>query len=185
MAADRRRWHHAILTTYGAWLHGDLRGFRTRHHRTHVDGDYKSPPAVSKYFKLEQLSRDGLAQRPVAFEFEQYWQVAVALDERLRQLGGWVLCIAVLEKHVHILVKVPSASARIWIGHAKRHVTFQLRRSGWNGYVWGKRSGLTLVRSRKQQENTYRYIVRHAAVGAWVGVRKQEQGNLVHMSRPK
>jgi hypothetical protein len=37
-------WFHAIITTYGAWLDGDARGFRTRHHREHVEGDYKNPP---------------------------------------------------------------------------------------------------------------------------------------------
>jgi hypothetical protein len=37
------RWYHIIETTYGAWLYGDQRGFRTRHHREHVDGDDKRP----------------------------------------------------------------------------------------------------------------------------------------------
>lgn len=30
-------WFHCIATTYGAWLYGDSRGFRTRHHREHVE----------------------------------------------------------------------------------------------------------------------------------------------------
>jgi hypothetical protein len=35
-----QRWYHVIISTYGGWLHGDPRGFRTRHHRAHVEGDY-------------------------------------------------------------------------------------------------------------------------------------------------
>lgn len=45
--SDTRRWHHIILTTYGSWLPGDLRGFRTRDHREHVEGDYRPPPTHS------------------------------------------------------------------------------------------------------------------------------------------
>jgi hypothetical protein len=44
-------WYHSITSTYGAWLYGDERGFRTRHHREHVDGDYKSPPPRGLYAK--------------------------------------------------------------------------------------------------------------------------------------
>jgi hypothetical protein len=32
--------------TYGTWLPGDPKGFRTRHHREHIEGDYKKPPAM-------------------------------------------------------------------------------------------------------------------------------------------
>ena len=46
---DWWRWFHVILGTYGSWLPGDPRGFRTRHHRDHVDGDYKSPPPPGIY----------------------------------------------------------------------------------------------------------------------------------------
>jgi hypothetical protein len=34
--ADLRRWYHIIMSTYGSWLYGDARGFRTRHHREHI-----------------------------------------------------------------------------------------------------------------------------------------------------
>ena len=43
------RWYHCVSTTYGAWLYGDARGFRTRHHRRHVDGDYKHRPPADSY----------------------------------------------------------------------------------------------------------------------------------------
>ena len=49
IADDNRVWYHVVLSTYGSWLYGDKRGFRTRHHREHVDGDYKNPPSLGKY----------------------------------------------------------------------------------------------------------------------------------------
>jgi hypothetical protein len=42
-------WYHIMLTTSGDWLYGDARGFRTRHHREHVEGDYKNPPPPGIY----------------------------------------------------------------------------------------------------------------------------------------
>jgi hypothetical protein len=42
-------WIHFVETVYGAWLYGDARGFRTRHHREHVEGDYKNPPPAGMY----------------------------------------------------------------------------------------------------------------------------------------
>jgi hypothetical protein len=37
-------WYHVVVHVYGSWLRGDPRGWRARHHREHVDGDYKNPP---------------------------------------------------------------------------------------------------------------------------------------------
>lgn len=37
-------WYHVLTNTYGTWLRGDRRGWRERHHRKHVEGDYKNPP---------------------------------------------------------------------------------------------------------------------------------------------
>ena len=47
-AGGEPRWFHVTAHTYGAWLAGDARGFRTRHHREHVEGDYKHPPPAGR-----------------------------------------------------------------------------------------------------------------------------------------
>jgi hypothetical protein len=58
-------WHHTILTTCGAWLYSDARGFRTRPHREHVEGDYKNPPPPGKYAEREPKSPQSFKQPPV------------------------------------------------------------------------------------------------------------------------
>jgi hypothetical protein len=68
-------WFHIILTAYGAWLYGDPRGFRTRHHREHVEGDYKNPPPPGLYADREARSRESLRQQPVAWTPE--WRAIV------------------------------------------------------------------------------------------------------------
>src|SRR3954469_18588066 len=56
MADPWNNWFHCCGSTYGAWLRGDPRGWRARHHREHVDGDYKNPPAPGTYDRLAAYS---------------------------------------------------------------------------------------------------------------------------------
>ena len=65
MPPDKRIRHHVIITTYGAWLYGDPRGFRPRQHRKHVVGDYKKPPLPGAHAAEERRSRGLLVQSPV------------------------------------------------------------------------------------------------------------------------
>ena len=59
-------WFHVILTTYGAWLPGDPRGFRTRHHRDHVDGDYKHRPPAGIYESFREKNAEALKHDPIS-----------------------------------------------------------------------------------------------------------------------
>src|SRR5437763_7521183 len=100
MADDNRRWYHVIVTTYGAWLYGDARGFRTRHHREHVEGDYKNPPPPGKYEKKAARSRKLLKQPPVILTPEWRKTVGEAIRDRLLELGAVLLCVSVSGQHV-------------------------------------------------------------------------------------
>src|SRR3954469_8997801 len=50
-------WYHCTTHTYGTWLRGDPRGWRARHHREHVIGDYKNPPPRGMYEKIFARSK--------------------------------------------------------------------------------------------------------------------------------
>src|SRR4029079_6566514 len=41
-------WYHVTNHVCGSWVRGDPRGWRSRHHREHVDGDYKNPPPTGE-----------------------------------------------------------------------------------------------------------------------------------------
>ena len=115
-------WFHIVLTTYGTWLPGDPRGFRTRHHRQHVEGDYKSP--------LHAKSALQMTHAPTRL-VEDYREIlGLALIEKLRRLGGFVLTAAVMEGHVHFLAKLPSGEACKWVGRTKKHAWFEMRDAG-------------------------------------------------------
>jgi hypothetical protein len=68
--ANTRKWFHLTTHTYGVWLYGDPRGFRTRHHREHIEGDYKNPPPPGKYADKLQRSKESLKQDPVKLNAE-------------------------------------------------------------------------------------------------------------------
>ena len=161
-------WFHVVLTTYGAWLPGDERGFRTRRHREHVDGDYKRRPAPSLYWTMRLGAEQSLKHGPVSFSPGSRMIVGRAIIEKLTQRGAFALCIAVAAQHVHVLVKIPPTDVRDWCGHAKRHATFALRETGWNGKVWGARGKYSPVKDRRHQVNVYKYIINYSEVGAWV-----------------
>jgi hypothetical protein len=161
-------WFHLVLSTYGSWLPGDPRGFRTRHHREHVEGDYKNPPPAGKYEARHSRSQRLFKLPPVVFKSKWREIIGRALVGRLQLLGGFVLCIAVAGKHAHILAKLPSGDAREPCGLAKKHAWFEARDRGWTGEMWALRPKIIRIRTRGHQLNAYHYILDHENEGAWV-----------------
>jgi len=60
MSVPWNRWFHCIGGTYGSWLLGDPGGFRTRHHREHVEGDYRNPPPEGIYESRHRCAQESL-----------------------------------------------------------------------------------------------------------------------------
>src|SRR5262245_36991735 len=87
---DNRRWFHVVISTYGSWLQGDPRGFPSRHHREHVEGDYKNPPPPGSFANYRRQNLRSLKQPPVivAPEFRPY--VGAAVRDKLQALGAYV-----------------------------------------------------------------------------------------------
>jgi len=133
------QWYHIVVSTYGSWLYGDPRGFRTRHHREHVEGDYKNPPPPGSYENLEQRSRASLKQAPVIIPHQFRAVVGRAVLDRLEKLGAVVVCLSVSGQHCRVLAKLPFGKPRDWMGKAKCHAWFKLRDLGWKVKLWGKR----------------------------------------------
>jgi hypothetical protein len=169
------RWYHCISTTYGAWLPGDPRGYRTRRHREHVDGDYNNPPPTGAHEAKLQRSQRLLKQPAVQIPTRWRSTIGTAVREKLVAKDGFVLCVAVALQHVHVLVKLPaSRTPRHWMGLARKHATFEVRNRGWKGKLWGIRGKELPIKDRQHQMAVYQYILNHAAQGAWVWDWRQE-----------
>ncbi len=164
----QRVWFHLIISTYGSWLPGDPRGFRTRHHREHIDGDYKSPPPEGKYERRHYEHQQDLKQVGAVIEPAFRPIIGSALHDRLQQLGGNVLAVSCGGQHAHIQVQLDDGDARIPLGLAKKHATFVAREAGFAGKLWAVRGKVVRIRDRVHQKNVYRYILDHIHEGAWV-----------------
>ena len=165
------RWCHVTVTTYGNWLPGDPRGFRTWDHREHVQGDYKQPPQED-YRARHHHARQSQTQAAVLLTPDQQRAVTLALRERLSAADATVVCVGMSRCHGHILAKFPPGDVRIPVGLAKKHAWFRLHEAGRNGRLWGKRCGVKTIADRAHQMNVYRYIIKHeqqegAFVWAW------------------
>ena len=57
--------------TYGTWLPGDPKGFRTRHHREHIEGDYRNPPPKGIYEGLHECAKRSMKRDPVFLDPDQ------------------------------------------------------------------------------------------------------------------
>ncbi len=149
----------------------DARGFRTRHHREHIEGDYKNPPPKDKYKAKFERSKKLLKQDPVRLTPEWRAVVGIALRERLIGLGAQVVVASMSATHAHVLAKMPDSKdvTREWVGLAKKHAWFVARDRQWVGQMWAKRSKATAIKDYDHQCNSFNYIVRRAQKeGAWV-----------------
>jgi REP element-mobilizing transposase RayT len=163
------KWFHLTTHTYGAWLYGSPRSFRTRHHCEHIEGDYKNPPPPGKYDKQFQRSKRLLKQEPVKLSPEWRKVIGLALIEKLQALGAQVLTVCVGATHIHVLAKMPPGPVpRTWVGRAKKHAHFICKEKGWTGKLWAIRGKVQPIKDRQHQLNTFQYILDHIHEGAWV-----------------
>jgi hypothetical protein len=169
MDNEERAWFHLIAHTYGSWLHGDPRGFRTRHHREHVEGEYKNPPPPGTYDEEYERSRKLLKQEPVVLAVKWRSIVGAAVRDKLITLGAQVLAVSMGATHAHVLAKMPPGPVpREWVGRAKKHSNFVAKDHGWTGKLWAVRGKVTPIKDRAHQLNTFHYILKHVHEGAWV-----------------
>jgi hypothetical protein len=163
------QWFHITCHTYGAWLHGDPKSFRTRHHREHIVGDYKNPPPSGMYAVKLARSRALLKQEPVRLE-PMWWPIiGAAVKDKLIELGTQLLVVSMGTTHLHFLGKMPPGPVpRDWVGRAKVYSNFKAKEHGYVGKLWAVRCKVNPIKDRPHQVNTFNYIVGHLKEGAWV-----------------
>ena len=162
-------WYHVSTFTYGTWLRGSDRGYRERHHRRHVDGDYRNPPPPGKYAHVKRQSQALMSRDPVRLSPADQQLVLDGVVASFAVDGMRLIALAVNTNHLHALICCPDHDPRKWLGRAKGRVARQLlvtRRT--DGRVWGKRCGVRPIENRAHQVATFHYILRHANEGAKV-----------------
>ena len=159
--------------TYGTWLPGDERGFRTWRHHQHVEGDYRKPPPKGRYDRLHRTSKSQMSRDPVYLEPGQRQPV---LEELHRSLHKWdvpVVAISVGRVHFHILARFPGHNPRHFLGLAKKESSAYLRQRGLapEGGLWALRCECKPIKDERHYAKAFDYILDHAKHGSavWSG----------------
>lgn len=166
-------WYHVTTGTYGSWLPGDPRGWRSRHHREHVEGHYKNPPPDGKYEQFHKRSQRLMKSSPVLLDDDEKRIAGQAMVEMLMDQGVELLVLSLDAVHCHLLARFGNLLSRQAVGRAKKHAYHILVDRGRQGRVWEKKCRTLPVRSRSHQLNVYQYILDHATKGAWVWTFKE------------
>lgn len=161
-------WYHVTVGTYGTWLPGDERGWRARHHRQHVDGDYKNPPAEGAYDRLRASSQSRLKSAPVVLTPDHRRVIGQAMVEGLARQNVEALCLSMGGEHCHLLARLDYSEIRKIVGRAKLHAYHAVSAEVDRRRIWAKRSRALAITDRQHQKNVYNYILKHREDGAWV-----------------
>ena len=160
--------YHIMWSTYGSWLPGDPRGFRTRHHRQHVEGDYKSPPPAGKYDGLHDHAKRSLNKPPVVIPRNLRETVGLAILERFATEDVGVSAVSVGGQHVHVAVDCLPHGLKQMIGRVKKVASHRIR-DRIPGKVWGAGCDPVAVKDQEHWGNVLVYIRDHAHLhNAWV-----------------
>ena len=192
-----RNWFHCLGSTYGTWLRGDPRGWRSRHHREHVEGDYKNPPPAGQHDDLLRQSKSLMKGDPVALNPDQRHMVCLALAEALLFHEVELVDLCVSATHYHVLARFEPFTApapsprpprrgppppttnrqpRHIMGLAKSWAASKLVRAGRFPHekVWAKRGKELPIENRAHQLWVVKYIRDHAAkegASVWSSIR--------------
>ena len=166
-------WYHVNGGTYGTWLPGDPRGWREKHHKRHVEGDYRNPPPAGSGAALHDFARGMLKCPPVHLDAERREIAGRALVEMLVMQEIEVLALCVDAVHFHLLARFPDGKVRPCVGRAKKHAYHCLRDRRHVGKLWGRLCHVKPVSDRSHQVKVFNYIRNHENKRAWVRTFRQ------------
>jgi len=154
--------------TYGTWLPGDPKGFRTRHHRDHCEGDYKNPPPKGTFDDLHERSKDLMQRDPVYLDETQRRLALDAFINSLLKRNIPVIIGGIDRIHFHVLAPFPDHNPRHWIGIAKKESSHALKAQGHgiDGGIWAVRCKCLPIEDARHAERANGYIADHADRGA-------------------
>src|SRR5688572_27376081 len=174
-------WLHCSGSTYGSWLRGDPRGWRSFLRREHCEGDYRNPPSPGQFEWMHEQSKRLMTRPGVTLSRAARKAACAKMVEALKFYKVEVLALCVGGRHWHVLARFPSmersksrgiAIPRLWRNRTARHYMGIAKKESARalsreqlapaGGVWAKGCGVKLVKDRRHQVRVFRYILEHA-----------------------
>ena len=163
-------WYHCMGHTYGTWLPGDPKSFRTRHHREHIIGDYRHPPPPGMYEARHEKSKQLMKRDPVFLDVVQRRRAVEEFVASLLRHNIPVAIGSVDAIHFHFLSRFADHDPRKWIGIAKRESSHYCKVAALahEGGLWAVRCKCKPIADAEHCGWSKGYIRRHERFGAAV-----------------
>jgi hypothetical protein len=174
MPSTGLQWRHINIHTYGTWLPGDPRGWRSKDHKKHSSGDYKHRPPPGEHAGLYEYSQQ-VSGDPVTIPRQCRRPACMAIVNELNDKRHRVLIVAVGGQHAHALVELPDdiRKVRAIVGQCKSKSSHAIR-AVLPGTVWAAGGKFLAVNDAQHHRNVYHYILNHIEEGAFVWSYREE-----------
>jgi REP element-mobilizing transposase RayT len=158
---------HVIINTFGTWLHGDERGFRSRKHRIHSSGDYRHRPPSDEHAGLHGYHR-AKSRSEVTIDRSIRPTIGQTLLAALLDRSYRVLALAVGKVHAHCLVELPESPVTVKAigGDAKRKSSRAVK-THLPGTVWASGGTFKIVKDDDHLRRANDYILYDQGSDAW------------------
>jgi REP element-mobilizing transposase RayT len=170
------RWRLITFNTLGTWLHGDLRGFRSREHRIHSSGDYRNPPPAGEHSGLLRYQR-ATSRAPVHLPRALRPVIGASVMQSFKDDGFQVLAISVVSDHVHVVVELPDDVKEVKriVGQAKRRSSRAIKEQI-DGSVWSSGCDYTPKDDRESLAEAVLYVRDRQGEGSWTWSFRDREG---------
>ena len=173
MTATAPQWFHVVLTAYGNWLPGDPRGFRTKHHREHIEGDYRNPPREDHSKRLDRSRRLQRFDSVTLSPSDRTLVCESLCGEATRRLDR-LAAVAVAKTHAHLLIRLDAGRPKYAVGRYKTRTTYTVKEHGTpHVRLWARGCKLKPIADATHWGHVFGYVLRHereaAAVWRWDG----------------
>jgi hypothetical protein len=161
------RWWLISWTTYGTWVPGDERGYRTWRRRQYVAPPQRYARQGEQGYRaadqadVHSLAR-AIADEPVYLANEQ---IEIALTTMIAEIAQIPVMPAILslgEAHAHWLCYFGPLEIRPTVNRVKAASTRELNAAGFSGKKpWTKGRNMRSKSTRREYDTAYKYVLGH------------------------
>jgi len=168
-------WWLVTWRTYGSWLPGDPRGFRTWRRREYVppprDEAESGEPIYdpSAYKERYEEARERLTAPAVCLTLADRQKVCSALVAEIDRVRIVPATLAVAESHIHFVAQFGDLRIRPVVGRLKAAATLAIKQQGpTDAPVWAAGCHMKSLYGEDDFVAAFRYVQQHGCEGAVV-----------------
>jgi hypothetical protein len=166
-------WWLITWGTYGSWLPGDPRGFRTWRRREYVPPTYGKAQSGERIYDpaayTERLdeSRSRLTSTAVSLTVHERREACSALVVEIAAVRIVPAILAVAKHHAHLISQFGDLEIRPTVGRLKAAATRSMKDPSFDPpSVWAKGCHMESLNSENDFVAAYQYVEQHGAQGA-------------------